>query len=92
MGKSACSPILTELSRSLYRSGERCHVSCIRRAVALQLARIITETFFTNTGLVHEVSAEPNCARQWRHRVSIHMTLPPRVGEAGDVHEITRSG
>jgi Haem-degrading len=62
MEKSACPPILTELSGSLPLSREWCRVSCIRRAVALQLARILTEIFFANASLVHEVSAEPNCA------------------------------
>ena len=67
-------------------------MSCIRRAVALQLARSIAETFFANASLVHEISAEPNSTLQWRRRAPIYMILPPHAGEAGDVHDLTRSG
>jgi hypothetical protein len=53
---------LTEISCSLPLTRGWCRVSCIRPAVALQLARILTETFFAHARLVHEVSATPNCA------------------------------
>ena len=66
-------------------------VSCIRRAMALQLAHILTETFVTNAGLVHQILVSL-MAEQWCWRVLIQMTLPSHAGEVGDVHDITRSG